>query len=170
MLKILNEKNCSLVNVITPELFKIGQFVSLRDGKAGDYYVSGENPIAFVYKIDFNGTVTFACPHAILKIVTPVYDRNVVYKKDETLYVNGSGILTNEKPSLNHVVIGKVVTPGISYMFGATSMEAEIFALPVGSVVKSSGLTCKNCRDFFPYAEESNQEDGSFKCWGCRNA
>jgi hypothetical protein len=33
---------------------------------------------------------------------------------------------------------------------------------------KSCGHTCTKCREFYPYAEV-NQDDGSFKCWGCRN-
>lgn len=38
------------------------------------------------------------------------------------------------------------------------------------AVAKSeNGLTCKACKDFYPYAEYPNQKDGSFKCWGCRN-
>lgn len=38
-------------------------------------------------------------------------------------------------------------------------------------VVKRSknGYTCKACGEHYPYAEESNQKDGSFKCWSCRN-
>ncbi len=32
-----------------------------------------------------------------------------------------------------------------------------------------NGLTCKTCTEHYPYAEESNQADGSFKCWSCRN-
>ncbi len=31
------------------------------------------------------------------------------------------------------------------------------------------GYTCKVCREHYPYAEEPNQLDGSFKCWSCRN-
>src|SRR5574338_1268036 len=38
-------------------------------------------------------------------------------------------------------------------------------------IVKRSknGMTCKACKEHYPYAEESNQIDGSFKCWSCRN-
>lgn len=34
---------------------------------------------------------------------------------------------------------------------------------------KSSGLTCEKCGEFYPYAEEPNQADGSFRCWACRH-
>jgi formylmethanofuran dehydrogenase subunit E len=33
---------------------------------------------------------------------------------------------------------------------------------------KTNGLNCKKCKEFFNYAE-SNQEDGTLICWGCRN-
>jgi len=33
---------------------------------------------------------------------------------------------------------------------------------------KGNGLTCPKCGEIYPYAE-SNQPDGSFKCWSCRN-
>jgi hypothetical protein len=29
------------------------------------------------------------------------------------------------------------------------------------------GCTCKNCKEFYPYAEP-NQEDGTLICYGCR--
>jgi len=32
---------------------------------------------------------------------------------------------------------------------------------------KSKGCVCKTCNEFSPYAE-SNQEDGSFKCYSCK--
>lgn len=31
----------------------------------------------------------------------------------------------------------------------------------------TDGCTCTKCGDVFPYAEP-NQEDGSFRCWNCR--
>lgn len=33
---------------------------------------------------------------------------------------------------------------------------------------KSAGCICIKCKDFYQYAE-SNQQDGTFKCWGCRH-
>jgi len=30
-----------------------------------------------------------------------------------------------------------------------------------------NGCYCQKCKEFFPYAV-SNQPDGNFKCWGCR--
>lgn len=33
-----------------------------------------------------------------------------------------------------------------------------------------NGYTCKSCGEIYPYAEEPNRKDGSFRCWGCRNA
>lgn len=33
---------------------------------------------------------------------------------------------------------------------------------------KSAGCTCIKCGDFYEYAE-ANQDDGTFKCWGCRH-
>ena len=32
-----------------------------------------------------------------------------------------------------------------------------------------NGYTCKSCGEIYPYAEP-NRKDGSFRCWGCRNA
>jgi DNA-directed RNA polymerase subunit RPC12/RpoP len=32
-----------------------------------------------------------------------------------------------------------------------------------------NGYTCSGCGEIYPYAEEPNQKDGSFKCWACRN-
>jgi len=34
---------------------------------------------------------------------------------------------------------------------------------------KKAGQTCKKCNEFYEYAEEPNQKDGSFKCFSCRN-
>jgi formylmethanofuran dehydrogenase subunit E len=31
-----------------------------------------------------------------------------------------------------------------------------------------NGATCSHCNEIYPYAEESNQKDGSFKCYSCR--
>lgn len=30
------------------------------------------------------------------------------------------------------------------------------------------GYHCSKCGEFYPYAH-ANQEDGTFKCWGCRH-
>lgn len=32
----------------------------------------------------------------------------------------------------------------------------------------SNGYTCSHCGEIYPYAEEPNQKDGSFKCYSCR--
>lgn len=34
---------------------------------------------------------------------------------------------------------------------------------------KAKGQVCKSCKEFYEYAEEPNQKDGSFKCFSCRN-
>lgn len=33
---------------------------------------------------------------------------------------------------------------------------------------KLDGMTCIECKEFYKYAE-ANQEDGTLKCWSCRN-
>ena len=33
---------------------------------------------------------------------------------------------------------------------------------------KSAGCKCEQCDNFFEYAEP-NQENGTFRCWGCRH-
>lgn len=33
---------------------------------------------------------------------------------------------------------------------------------------KKYGFNCVRCEEYYEYAE-SNQKDGTFKCWGCRN-
>jgi hypothetical protein len=35
-------------------------------------------------------------------------------------------------------------------------------------VKKSEGCVCTKCGEFYQYAEP-NQEDDTFKCWGCRH-
>lgn len=35
--------------------------------------------------------------------------------------------------------------------------------------ISSTGLTCKSCKNYCPYADVSNQADGSFKCYSCRH-
>lgn len=32
----------------------------------------------------------------------------------------------------------------------------------------NNGETCKKCKEYFPFAE-SNQDDSTFICWGCKN-
>lgn len=43
------------------------------------------------------------------------------------------------------------------------------YPMPVVAKKKkeSNGCHCKKCKEFFPYAE-SNQEDGTLICYGCR--
>lgn len=31
-----------------------------------------------------------------------------------------------------------------------------------------NGINCDKCNEYYPYAEESNQRDGTFKCYSCR--
>lgn len=31
-----------------------------------------------------------------------------------------------------------------------------------------NGATCVSCNEIYPYADEPNQKDGSFKCYSCR--
>lgn len=33
----------------------------------------------------------------------------------------------------------------------------------------ANGATCATCNEIFPYAAESNQRDGTFKCYSCKN-
>jgi hypothetical protein len=48
------------------------------------------------------------------------------------------------------------------------SIEQNSETMVVKRTIKSAGCNCTNCKDFFQYAEP-NQEDGTFKCWGCRH-
>ena len=40
---------------------------------------------------------------------------------------------------------------------------------PYRNGAEASGMTCKFCGEFYPYADKANQVDGSFKCFGCRH-
>ena len=42
--------------------------------------------------------------------------------------------------------------------------------IPIAAIVNHGPQVCIHCKEQFPYAEKSNQPDGSFKCWGCANA
>lgn len=35
--------------------------------------------------------------------------------------------------------------------------------------IDKPGKTCTSCKEFYPYADQNNQADGSFKCYGCRS-
>ena len=41
--------------------------------------------------------------------------------------------------------------------------------LPKENFELTDGQTCKQCGDFYPYADRPNQKDGTFKGWGCRH-
>lgn len=48
--------------------------------------------------------------------------------------------------------------------------DEEIVDLPVivRKKPKVIGMICKSCKDDYPFSE-SNEDDGTFTCWGCRN-
>jgi hypothetical protein len=48
--------------------------------------------------------------------------------------------------------------------------NADFDDYPVVVRRSGNGYTCKNCGEHYPYADEPNQLDGSFKCWSCRNS
>lgn len=62
---------------------------------------------------------------------------------------------------------GEVFTFELDSSEFENAIEQNADAIVVKRVVKSAGCNCTNCKDFFQYAEP-NQEDGTFKCWGCR--
>ncbi|HVI40730.1 MAG TPA: hypothetical protein VM577_08720 [Anaerovoracaceae bacterium] len=43
------------------------------------------------------------------------------------------------------------------------------FDLPSQSKTSTNGQTCKQCKEHYSYAEQANQSDGTFMCYGCRN-
>lgn len=51
-------------------------------------------------------------------------------------------------------------------------MDCSMIYITSSSIVrvyeKLDGLTCSECKEFYKYAE-ANQEDGTLKCWTCRN-
>lgn len=51
-----------------------------------------------------------------------------------------------------------------------TKLDDEIVDLPVivRKKPKAIGMICKSCKDDYP-CSESNEDDGTFTCWGCRN-
>jgi hypothetical protein len=48
------------------------------------------------------------------------------------------------------------------------SLEQTGEPIIIKRVVKSAGCKCTKCGEFYEFSEP-NQEDGTFKCWGCRH-
>lgn len=80
-----------------------------------------------------------------------------------------------------HQVVDDTPADQLSQLYDELSAIGEnlefdlIGALPIEDdddyavvVKKSKGCRCKKCGETYPYAEP-NQQDGSFKCWSCRN-
>jgi hypothetical protein len=48
-------------------------------------------------------------------------------------------------------------------------VEYDDYPVIVKEKIKyKDGAVCINCNELYPYVEEPNQKDGSFKCYSCR--
>lgn len=57
----------------------------------------------------------------------------------------------------------------INFNFELDFNDASIEEAPEFATVKyTNGAICDSCNELYPYAEESNQRDGTFKCYSCR--
>lgn len=74
--------------------------------------------------------------------------------------------------TVNWIPIGILSSGNYSTITGVTSGSITGWStvdVPVTApkVKNNNGCTCKNCKEFFPYAE-SNQDDGTLICYGCK--
>lgn len=98
----------------------------------------------------------------------------IISNKHDLLYVTSNGEITNAASYANSLCIGKVINR--TFLPNAILVElclpittSVINTIEITSpVLKSSGLFCSRCGEFYPYAE-SNQTDGSLICYSCRH-
>lgn len=92
----------------------------------------------------------------------------------EFVKVMCSSITYNDPTKQRAVRGGQAIFVGKEYHIMDYEFDQDDIEMVVGTqaefkaVVSSDGMTCGRCGNLYPYAEGPNQDDGSFKCWGCR--
>lgn len=168
--------------VYTPSIGLVGSIVDrAHDGML--YNGFGCNPAGMIVAVDTSGWYVlcgkFKIKSSIVLADKDEYLNTIHYTDGDKLYTYPSNRHSSVTNFVSRVavrnydskIIGRIMIMG-SYSHDGWYLEFD-FNNSVSSNIstkKTSGpQRCIKCLTDYPYAEESNQPDGTFKCWGCRN-
>lgn len=80
----------------------------------------------------------------------------------------GITIPTRTSPGNTTTMTGPWVNVPVSKGYLNNSGHLPVIDLDIDVVDDRDGLTCKRCKEFYPYSI-SNQDDGTLICWSCKN-
>lgn len=177
----VNWNKLPIEKVNTPSVGKIGSIVDrAKDGTL--YNGFGVNPAGMIIEVDTFGW-SVLCGNFEIKsscVLSPkdYFCNYISYNVGDNLYVkpeytyssviNYTCSASTRNKNCSKKIIGKVISH---------SCDDWILEFNFNNDDKSNVFTkktygpqrCIKCLNDYPYAEESNQPDGTFKCWGCRN-